>query len=495
MFPYIWLFVFLLGLTLYFIVQRSVVRVTQTPWWQLWLALMIPAFVIVGWAVTRQSVEAIPMSLLIGSFLVSVVLYIFLITRNPRELPGAPENPSASETGELKIDPSAAALALSKEEQAQLQNCFPWSTYYLKNVDLRPQAVICRGQLRTAPEAAYQTIQNNIQAAFGDRFLVLFQTDNAKQTYFALVNNPYAKPQPRSIYRPGLALTLLLLTLITTTLAGLGLSNPTLTPEAISGNPQIVWNGLPYAIALLSILGIRELSYYFTARSYNIQITLPYLIPIPFAFGTIGAYLLKRSPIPNRKALFDVGFSGPLAGFIVTLPILIWGLMHSELAPLPAKAGVLSTNALNPRFSIIFAVLCRLVFGKNLSTNLGVDLHPVAVAGVIGIVFAAIRLIPFGQFDGGRIVHAMYGQRTGLIVSQVSRILVLLLAFVQPILLYLGILLMVIPAADEPALNDVSELDNYRDGLGLFALGLMLLLILPVPTGLESFLFTTNPAP
>ena len=111
-------------------------------------------------------------------------------------------------------------------------------------------------------------------------------------------------------------------------MAGLGLSNPNLTLEAISGNPQILLNGLPYAIALLSILGIRELSYYFTARSYKIQITLPYLIPIPFAFGTIGAYLLKRSPIPNRKALFDVGVVGPLAGFIITLPILIWGLMH-----------------------------------------------------------------------------------------------------------------------------------------------------------------------
>jgi membrane-associated protease RseP (regulator of RpoE activity) len=494
----VWLFVFLLGLTLYFIVQRSVVRVTHTPWWQLWLALMIPAFAIVGWAIARQSVDAIPTSLLVGSFVVSVVLYIFLITRNPKVLPASKNAALASAesgTDALKTDTNAAAIPLTKEDQAQLQNCFPWSTYYLKNIDIKPQAVICRGQLRTEPEAAYQTIQQNIKAAFGDRFLVLFQTDAAQQTYFALVNNPYVQPQTRSIYRPGLALGLLLLTLVTTTLAGLGLSDPTLTPEAISGNPQILLNGLPYAIALLSILGIRELSYYFTARSYKIQITLPYLIPIPFAFGTIGAYLLKRSPIPNRKALFDVGVVGPLVGFIITLPILIWGLMHSELGALPSKPGVLSTEALNPRFSIAFAIACRLVFGQNLSANSGVNLHPVAVAGVIGIVFAAIRLIPFGQFDGGRIVHAMYGQRMGLIVSQVCRILVLLLSFVQPILLYLGIFLMVIPAADEPALNDVTELDNYRDGIGLLALGLMLFLILPVPTGLESFLFTANPTP
>jgi membrane-associated protease RseP (regulator of RpoE activity) len=497
----VWLFVFLLGLTLYFIVQRSVVRITHTPWWQLWLALMIPAFVIVGWAIARQSVASIPTSLLVGSFIVSVVLYLFLITRNPRAQAEAKETDpelggSAIQSVENALKASSSVVTpLTSEEQTQLQSCFPWSTYYLKNVDLRPQAVICRGQLRADPEVAYQTIGQNIKATFGDRFLVLFQTDAAKQTYFALVNNPYAKPPSRSTFRPGLALVLLLLTLVTTAWAGLELSNPTLTPAAISERPLMLLNGLPYAIALIGILGIRDLSYYFTARFYQIQITLPYLIPIPFAFGTIGGYLLKRSPIPNRKALFDVGVSGALAGLVVTIPILLWGLMQSELVALPSKPGILTIEALNPRFSIAFALLCRAVFGQNLSADRGVDLHPVAVAGLIGIIFAAIRLVPFGQFDGGRIVHAMYGQRIGLIVSQVCRILVLLLSFVQPVLLYLGIFLMVIPAADEPALNDVTELDDYRDGLGLLALGLMLFLILPVPEGLTSILFAVNPTP
>jgi membrane-associated protease RseP (regulator of RpoE activity) len=498
----VWLFVFLLGLTLYFIVQRSVVRVTHTPWWQLWLALMIPAFVIVGWAIAGQSLDSIPYSLLVGSFIVSVVLYIFLITRNPRAQIG--EKETTSESGLSAITSveealkagSGAVTPLTQEEQAQLHNCFPWSTYYLKNIDLRPQSVICRGQLRSEPEVAYQTISQNIKALFGDRFLVLFQTDAAKQPYFALVSNPYAKLPNRSTYRPGLALGLLILTLVTTTFAGLDLINPTLTPAAISGDPKILLNGLPYAIALISILGIRDLTYYFTARFYKIQITLPYLIPFPFLIGTIGAYLLKRSPIPNRKALFDVGVSGALAGLVITVPILFWGLMHSELVALPTKPGILSPDALNPRFSIAFALLSRLVFGQNLTANQGIDLHPVATAGLIGIVIAAIRLVPFGQFDGGRIVHAMYGQRIGLIVSQVCRILVLLLSFaVQPVLLYLGIFLMVIPAADEPALNDVTELDGYRDGLGLLALGLMLFLILPVPAGLASILFTANPTP
>lgn len=492
----VWLFVFLLGLTLYFIVQRSVVRVTHTPWWQLWLALMIPAFVIVGWAIARQSVEAMPMPLLIGSFSVSVVLYLFLITKNPR-LPAEQGDaaPSIAGAGANESTPDApAVIPLSKDEQAQLQNCFPWSVYYLKNVDLRPQAVICRGQLRGEAEVAYQTVRQNIQAAFGDRFLVLFQTNAAEQPFFALVKNPYIKLQ-RSLQRPWLALGLLLLTFVTTTLAGLGLSNPTFDPESLSTNPRILLNGLPYAISLLGILGIRELSYYFTARSYHIQITLPYFIPIPFAFGTVGAYLYKRSPIPHRKALFDIGFAGSLVGLIIALPILIWGLMHSDLTSLPSKPTILSTNAFNPRFSIAFAVLCRIVFGQNLTSSLGVDLHPIAVAGGFGLIFTAIKLIPFGQFDGGRIIHAMYGQRMGLIVSQISRILILLLSFVQPILLYLGIFLMVVPAADEPALNDVSELDNYRDALGLLALGIMLLLILPVPTGLERFLFAANPTP
>jgi membrane-associated protease RseP (regulator of RpoE activity) len=490
----VWLFLFCLGLTLYFIVQYSVVRVTRTPWWQLWLALMIPAFVIAVWSLTHPSMEAMPTPLLVGAFIVSVFLYVFLLGRNPR----IPPTPDASllSPGDGEPKPEEPPKLLNKEEQNQLQNCFPWSVYYLQNIDYRPQAVICRGQIRAEAEVAYQTIRNNVQSEFGDRFLILFQTGAMNQPYFALVANPYAEPQgqqlQKTLKRPGLALGLVALTLLTTTLAGTSLSNPTAKLDTWVDNPQMLLNGLPYAIALILILGIHEFGHYFTAQFYKLQTTFPYFIPVPFAFGTFGAYLQIRTPIPNRKVLFDIGIAGPLAGLVITLPILIWGLMHSQLTELPTKAGAISTDAFNPKFSIAFAILCRAVFGHSLNIGSGIDLHPVAVAGLLGLIVTALNLIPFGQFDGGQIVHAIYGQRTGVVISQIARILVLLISLLQPFLLLWGIFLLFMPAAHEPALNDVSELDNYRDALGLFALGILLFIILPVPTDLEFLFFTAH---
>lgn len=490
----VWLFLFCLGLTLYFIVQYSVVRVTRTPWWQLWLALMIPAFVIAAWSLAHPSIEAMPTPLLVGAFIVSVFLYVFLLGRNPR-IPPTPEASILSpEEGEPKSEEPSKLL--SKEEQNQLQNCFPWSVYYLQNIDYRPQAVICRGQIRAEAEVAYQTIRNNVQSEFGDRFLILFQTGAMNQPYFALVANPYAEPQrkqlQKTLKRPGLALGLAALTLLTTTLAGTSLSNPAVKLDTWADNPQMLLNGLPYAIALVLILGIHEFGHYFTAQFYKLQTTFPYFIPVPLAFGTFGAYLQIRTPIPNRKVLFDIGIAGPLAGLVITLPILIWGLMNSQLTELPTKAGTISTDAFNPKFSIVFAVLCRFVFGHSLNAGSGIDLHPVAVAGLLGLIVTALNLIPFGQFDGGQIVHAIYGQRTGVVISQIARILVLLISLLQPFLLLWGIFLLFMPATHEPALNDVSELDNYRDALGLFALGVLLLIIFPVPSGLEFLFFTAH---
>jgi membrane-associated protease RseP (regulator of RpoE activity) len=169
--------------------------------------------------------------------------------------------------------------------------------------------------------------------------------------------------------------------------------------------------------------------------------------------------------------------------------------MHSDLAALPEKLGTMPLKAFNPQYSIFFAGLSRLIFGQALTNNLGINLHPVAVAGWLGLVVTALNLMPFGQLDGGHIVHAMYGQRVGIVIGQVCRILVLLLSFMQPFLLFWGILLLFMPAVDEPALNDVSELDSYRDTIGLLALGLLLLIVLPVPSGLEQFFFTIKPTP
>jgi membrane-associated protease RseP (regulator of RpoE activity) len=437
-----------------------------------------------------------PLGLLIAAFVLSSVTYFILLSLNPRrELPPQSSTDNTDEPAKLPSQAAETTKLLNTEEQSRLQTCFPWSTYYLQNIDYRPQAVICRGQLRSEPEKAYQDIQKNVQAEFGDRFLVVFQMGAMNQPFFALVNNPHAKriDKVQPLARPGLALGLLLITLITTTVMGTTFFYPEFTEEMLVKNPAVLLRGLPYGIALVFILGCHEFGHYFAARYYKMKTTLPYFIPVPFLYGTLGAYIQLRIPAPHRKGLFDVGIAGPLAGFVITLPILIWGLFLSSLEPLPDKPSFLTPD---PKFSIFFSVLCRGIFGTELSTNVGVSLHPLALAGLLGLAITALNLMPVGQLDGGHIIHAMYGQRTSVIVGRITQLIVLLLAFVNPVVWSIwALILLFMPIVDEPALNDVSELDNVRDGLGLMALLLLLLIVLPVPGGLEQFLFTANPTP
>ena len=116
-------------------------------------------------------------------------------------------------------------------------------------------------------------------------------------------------------------------------------------------------------------------------------------------------------------------------------------------------------------------------------------LHPVAVAGCLGLVITALNLMPVGQLDGGHIVHAMFGQRRGAAIGQIARLLLRGLVFVQQEFMLWAILLFFMPVVDEPALNDVSELDNCRDLLGLLALALLVVIILPAPHAITQFLF------
>lgn len=492
----VWLSLFLLGLILLLIVRQNVARVTRTPWWLLWLVLMLPALLIGYWAITHGKQPPFP--LLASFFLFSTVLYFFLVQRG-RITPSPSNGNGATTPAATNVAPASAppvARLIDQTEESQLRSCFPWSVFYLQEIEPRPQVVICRGQLRSQPDAAYQTIKDNIAAHFGDRFLVIFQMGASNKPFFALITNPQRSKSTAKLTRPILALGLMTATLLTTTLAGVELSDPTITGQALVNNPALLMLGLPYAIALMTILGIHELGHYLTARFYQIRTTLPYFIPVPFAIGTMGAFIQMRSPIPNRKTLFDVGIAGPLAGFIVTIPFLIWGLFHSEVVPLPEKTTPLNFDAFNPNFSLLMILLSKLVLGAQLNAQSGIDLHPVAIAGCLGLVVTALNLMPVGQLDGGHIVHAMFGQRVGAAIGQITRLLVLLLCLVQPWLWFWAIILFFLPAFDEPALNDVSELDNQRDFLGLLSLTLLLLIVLPAPEFLTNLLLSpTNPAP
>lgn len=484
----------LLGIYAYLIVWRSFSQLTRTPVWLLWLVMMMPALVLMGWAIANgDNQKSFPIPLLLALLILCPLLFWFLIQLgriSPEQIQQFQEQ-QQREIAEKLAEKRPKVRPINREEEASLRHCFPWTVYYLQNLEYRPQAVICRGQLRSSPEIAYRTIRDNIEAQFGDRFLVVFQEGNNRKPFFALVPNPQ-KQQAKSakaqqLTRPGLALGLFAITLVTTAWAGMQIAGS--TPADFQANPGLLRQGIPYALALMTILGVHEMGHYLVSRYYRIQTTLPYFIPFPFFLGTFGAFIQMRSPIPNRKSLFDVGIAGPLSGFVATLPLLIWGLAHSEVVPTSDEASLLNFEAFSPGNSLLIGLLTKLALGSAITAEQAIHLHPVAVAACLGLVVTALNLMPVGQLDGGHIVHAMFGQKVGARIGQTARFLMLGLSFVQREFFLWAILLFLIPAVDEPALNDVSELNDQRDFLGLLALAILILIVLPVPPALKSVLF------
>ncbi|MGB7059196.1 MAG: site-2 protease family protein [Geitlerinemataceae cyanobacterium] len=487
---FFWLLL-LLGLITYFILQRSVPRITRTPIWVLWLVMMTPAGILGLWTLVYGEDKPIPVILAIAPFALCFSLYWWLVYRGrkPREStrletpkPVSPDsNPDPQSEG---TDRPGRLRPLDLAEEKRLKDCFPWSVYSIHKLEYRPQAVICRGQLRTNPDTAYQTIRDNIERDFGHRFLVVFHENwNVQQPFFVLVPNPQDRGVDRStseqLTRPGFAAGLFLITLFTTTTIGAGLNG--VSPPALQADPNLLWRGLPYSLSLLAILGIHELGHYLAAQFYKIRVTLPYFIPFPVFLGTFGAFIQMRSPVPHRKALFDVSLAGPVAGLAIALPLLVWGIAHSEVVALSNESGLLSFDSLTPHFSLLLTLIGKLTLGKALTAQMAIDLHPVAIAGYLGLIVTAFNLMPVGQLDGGHMVHAMFGQKVALGIAQVVRLLMLILALIHRELWVWALLLFFMPIRDEPALNDVSELDNTRDLLGMLALTLLALILLPAP--------------
>jgi membrane-associated protease RseP (regulator of RpoE activity) len=406
-----------------------------------------------------------------------------------KEVTPVPENTEPPETT-IPVRP------IDTTEEATLRTCFPWNVFFLEKIEYRPQAVLCRGKLRTDADAAYRTVKQNIQALFGDRFYILFQYSlSTGKPFFAVV--PQTPPVKESQLRRWLdyiaALLLLLLTIVSTTVSGAVLVSTTVSSGSMLAKftgdvGSTLQAGLPYAVSIISILGIRDLGRYTIARFYQIDSSLPYFIPLPF-IGTYGCLVQLRSPIPDRKAVFDLGFVASSLGLTIAVPILIWGLSHSTIVPIDLKATLFSFHTLNPRFSLLLSILTKIALGSSFVADKAIDLHNVAIAAYMSLLIVTVNLMPLRRFDGGYIVHAMFGQKPSAIVSQLSKFILLILGFIRykssgfanTDLLFLAIAISLIPAIDEPALNDVSELNPWRDGLGIFMLILLVLILLPVP--------------
>ena len=238
---------------------------------------------------------------------------------------------------------------------------------------------------------------------------------------------------------------------------------------------------LTFSLPLMAILGAHEMGHYYYARKHNLDASLPFFLPMPpmlFPFGTMGAFISIREPIPNRKALLDVGASGPIAGLLVAIPVTLLGfwLTEQNAVPVPVDSG----DSLFLGSSFFFNALHEL--GEMFYPSSGDYLsHPVVLAGWTGFFVTALNLLPAGQLDGGHIARALLGPKANGLSYTVIFLLIIMTFYGIPGFgppfsgwaIY-AILIFFLGTSHPPPSEELSKLDSSRIGVGVLT-GLILL--------------------
>ncbi|HUU29096.1 MAG TPA: site-2 protease family protein [archaeon] len=233
--------------------------------------------------------------------------------------------------------------------------------------------------------------------------------------------------------------------------------------------------GVPFSAAIMLILLVHELGHYFAARYHGMDVTLPFFIPLPppFIFGTGGALIKMRSPMFSRRMLLDVGAAGPIAGFLVSVPIVILGLMSSSWSPVPPQYFVTGN-------SLLFSWLTHLALGPA-PQGYYLEMSSVAFAGWIGFFVTAMNLLPIGQLDGGHIGYALIGRRHTR-MAYTFFVLMLVLGLFWPGWIFWALLILfLIRVKHPPIIDEEIPLDSRRKAVGVATFCILVLTFMPMP--------------
>jgi membrane-associated protease RseP (regulator of RpoE activity) len=358
-----------------------------------------------------------------------------------------------------------------------------------------------RGKLKVDSEEAYA----QVEAGFKERnFTPLFRIDEGLHTILAMPG----VMDPRPI-NPQINVILFLLTAFSVFYTGafyeLG-NTATDLGQLMLDSLLKIYLGWPFAVSLLAILLAHEFGHYFAARFHKSPATLPFFIPFPpplGLFGTMGAVIVAQKPFRNKRVQLDIGIAGPLAGFIVAIPVIIIGLMRSHLGPIsvPAEGGIMLEGN-----SIVYLLAKFIVFGKLLPAPLdygtggailywlryfftstplpvgGMDvmLDQVAWAGWAGLLITGLNLIPAGQLDGGHAIAVLLGAKAKRLVPVILVIMVGLGFFWSGWWLWAALIYFLNSRSAE-LLDEITPLDPTRKLLAIGMLVLFVLVFTPVP--------------
>ncbi|MBN2086129.1 MAG: site-2 protease family protein [Anaerolineales bacterium] len=375
-----------------------------------------------------------------------------------------------------------------------------------------------RGRLTQDSEQAYARLADSVKPL---GLTALLRGDNARQEILLV----------KDLSRPGggnarINLLLFLLTLgsviFTAAINAVPASAlPCETPADLAGSLAYQWKlivilagqalanlpaGLPFALSFLAVLGTHEFGHYLAGRKNNTRVTLPFFIPLPLIspFGTLGAVISMQEPPRNRNVLAEIGIAGPLAGFLVALPLLVIGLTMSTVEALPADLGPCEGFSLEGN-SILYMLAKLAVFGRMLPSPAvfdtapvlfylrsfftgfpfpmeGVDviIHPLAFGAWAGLLITGLNLIPAGQLDGGHLLYVLLGERAGRILPWIMFGMVVLGLFWPGWFLWVVIIFFLGRAHAEP-LDTVTPLDFRHRILAWVGLILFVLVFTPIP--------------
>ena len=304
---------------------------------------------------------------------------------------------------------------------------------------------------------------------------------------------------------------LFLLTVLTTTLAGTMLATPELPiqePRLASpldyllyiplsylysvielvrydlSNPHLIVEGATFSAALLAILFSHEMGHYLACRYYKVNATPPYFIPAPplFLAGTFGAFIKIRSAIPSRRALFDIGLAGPLAGFVVALPVSLIGVLTAG-TPLDPTGRWMYFN--DPLLFRLISKLAGIPLDPNTPTN------PYYMAAWIGLLVTSLNLMPVGQLDGGHGTFSLFGGRAHWIIGRVAFVTMAALAFLgfwwhgSPSGFLYAVLLAVMLKVPHPQPAVMEPLGTKRIVIAIVTLIVFVLCFVPFPITIQ----------
>lgn len=299
---------------------------------------------------------------------------------------------------------------------------------------------------------------------------------------------------------------LLILTFLTTTISGVEWTSGQITSIELTN----LTKGLPYSLSIIFVLGFHEFGHYFASMYHKVKTTLPYFLPFPaidgfLNFGTLGAVIKTKSAINNKKAMFDIGVYGPLAGFVACMIILIYGFTH--LPPVDYLLNIhpdfyepeYGKNALSLSFgnTILFSLMRELFTspGDFIPPMSEIYHYPYLCVGWFGLFVTAMNLIPVGQLDGGHIIYSMFGGETQMKIASVAMVILILLGLggvIEAVLgtgtnygwtgwIFWAAILYFVIKVKHPPVYDETEIDFKRKLIGYFAIFLFIICFSPSP--------------